>query len=121
MALAARMMGGGISAGMAQAINGDLNNAVSAAGTTQGTATALKSGLNNVTTVASSAGVILPAAQPGDCVKVYNGGANTLTIYPPTGAKINQAATNAGISLGVNTYMYLDCFSSTQWKAILSA
>ena len=42
MALSADMMGGGLSAGQAHAIQGSANTAVSAAGTTQGTATALK-------------------------------------------------------------------------------
>lgn len=121
MALANKVMGGGFSAGQAKALCGGVAGSVSAAGTTQGTATALTASVNYITTAAASSGVILPNCEIGDSVKVYNGGANTLTIYPPTSGKINSASTNAGISLATNTMIELTKLTATQWGGILSA
>lgn len=121
MAFAREIMQGGFSAGGADAIQGGVNLTLSAAGTTQGTATAINTSNVLVSTVASGAGVIIPALQQGDWGIIYNGGANPLLVYPPTGAKINQAATNAGITLATNTNLLFFCFSSTQFMAHLSA
>ena len=52
---------------------------------------------------------------------IYNGGANALTVYPPSGAKINGLATNAGMLLATNTACEFYCLSTTQWTGILSA
>lgn len=121
MARAFQVMGAGFSPGQAVALGGTINNAVSAAGTTQGTATTLTSAINNVTTVAANAGVILPQGQPGDRFFVFNGGANALTIYPPTSAKINGLATNGGVAIGLNTGIELVQISTTLFFANLSA
>lgn len=121
MALAARMMGGGLSAGQAKAINGDVNSAVSAAGTTQGTATALKSGVNVVTTAAASSGVILPNGEISDEVEVLNLGANAVTIYPPTSGQINALSANTGFLLATNTAVKVKKFTATRWMGFLSA
>lgn len=122
MGIAARMMRGGLSAGMAKSINGDINSAVSAAGTTQGTATALQASINSVTTVAASSGVILPATEIGDDVWVYNGTAtNALTVYPDSGATINQLSSNFGVQLAPYTGAMFKRITSTAWLALLSA
>lgn len=122
MPLARKMMGGGVSAGMAKALNGDFNTSVSAAGTTQGTATELKSSVNSVTTVAASSGVILSACDIGDDQWVYNGqSVNALTVYPDYGASINQLSANIGIQLAPYTGALFKRVTSTAWLAILSA
>ena len=121
MALAARMMGGGISAAQALAINGDLNTSVSAAGTTQGTATAINAGIVIVTTAAASSGVILPACMPGDEMDILNLGSNAVTIYPDSSSQINAIAVNTGILLATNTAIKLRRFTSTRWMGFLSA
>lgn len=121
MALSAEIMGGGFSAGAADAIQGQVNLTISAAGTTQGTATAIKTSNNIISTAAASSGVILPAAQQGDWLIIYNAGANPVSVYPPTGSKINQIATNAAMTLGINTNCIFFFFSSTQVIAHLSA
>ena len=55
-------------------------------------------------TVAAGTGAVLDdQAAPGDTQMIYNGGANALTVYPPSGAQINALATNAGVLLGTNT------------------
>lgn len=95
---------------------------LTATGTTQGTAYALTAMLSQFTTVASGTGAILYGSlTAGNQQIVYNGGANPLKVYPSTGAKINQLATNAAMLLAVNTactFMYL---SATQWIGSLSA
>lgn len=77
---------------------GGVATGLSAAGSTQGTAAQLSAGFNQVTTVGSGQGVIL-AAQVGVPQIVFNGGANTLTVYPPSGAQIDGLGTNTGATI----------------------
>lgn len=123
MALASEMMAGGISAGAARAINGTVNSAVSAAGSTISDATALKAGHNVVTTVASGAGVLLPNSEIGDEIVVYNGtGTNALTVYPPTSSgTINQLSAGTGMLLSPYTAVRLKKVTATVWTGWLSA
>ena len=121
MALANRMMRGGLSSGQAQAINGDVNATVSAAGTTQATATALVAGTNTVTTAAASSGVIIPNAMIGDEIEILNLGANAVTVYPPTSGQINALSANTGFTLATNTAVKLRKFTATRWAGYLSA
>jgi hypothetical protein len=122
MPLSRNVMRGGFSAGQAQAAGGHPTLAIAAAGTTQGTATALTDDINVVATVASGAGVILYAAMPGDTQIVYNDQAvNSLLVYPPTGAKINNIATNGAHILAPNTFCEYFAVSATRWIADLSA
>jgi len=121
MPLAKKMMGGGLSSGGAKAINGDIATALTAAGTTQATAKAINSGVAVFGTVAASSGAILPACEISDDVWVYNGGANALTLYPDSGANINEQAANAGIQLATATGIKLKRITSTKWIGILSA
>lgn len=121
MATANDIMKGGFSAGSAKAINGQVNSAVTAAGTTQSDATALTASINVVTTAAASSGVILLACEVGDSQEVLNLGANTLTVYPDSGARINQVAADGGVLLATNTAMIFRRFSSTRWAGFLSA
>lgn len=121
MALAREIMQGGFSAMSADSIQGGVNLTMTAAGTTQATATAINTSNVYVATAASGTGLILPSAQQGDWLVIYNGGANAVTVYPPVGAKINSLTTNGGASLGTNTACIYFCFSATQWVCDLSA
>lgn len=121
MPLATEVMGGGFSAGQAKTINGQVNNTVSAAGTTQATATALKTSNCFVTTVGANSGVIIPNASHRDTIRIYNAGANALTVYPPTGGRIYPASTNTGISLAVNTFIELYKWNDNTWVGNMSA
>ena len=100
------------------ALTVSVNNAVSAAGSTQGTATAITTDLANVTTVAASTGVILPTASAGRKIIIRNSGANTLRIYPASGAQINSLGTNAFFSLETSTTLEFIGFSATQWYTL---
>lgn len=123
MALASEMMGGGLSAGQAQAINGVATTGIAAAGSTLSTATALTSGNNLVSTVSSGTGVRLPDSQLGDEVMIYNDqGSNALLVYPPTSSgTINQLSAGTGMSLAVNTAVKIKKITATRWIGWLSA
>ena len=121
-ALARDIMGGGTSAGQAKAMNGRTASAVSAAGTALSDATALNATMNRVTTVASGAGVRLFNGEIGDCLYVYNGGANQLIVYPhaSTGT-INQLSAGTGMTLAQYTNCVYRRVTSTIWIAHMSA
>ena len=88
---------------------------VSAAGTTQGTATAITTSYNTVTTVGSGTGVVLPTASAGLIVVVANRGANSLNVYPASGAAIDGASTNTAVSIGIGATAIYEASSATQW------
>ena len=122
MAIARDIMGGGTSAGQAKAINGRVASAVSAAGTTLATATAINATVNFVSTVAASSGVRLHNGEIGDTIEIYNGGANTLTVYPHSSTGIiNQIAAGGGQSLAQYTSCHYRRVTATRWIANLSA
>jgi len=116
-----KLFGSGLTTLAVASICQDAATGISAAGTTQGTATALTNTLNGLGTVAAGTGVVLYAGSAGDCQIVYNGGANPVNVYPPSGAKINQIAANLPHVLAVNTACEYWFFSSTQVVGVLSA
>ncbi len=121
MPFAKNIMQGGVSAGTADAINGQIASGLTAAGTTQGTALLISADTNLFSTVGSGAGAVLYAGQSGDSCDVYNGGANALAIYPPSGSRFNQVAVNGSISLGTSTMCTIRIVSATQCIVNLSA
>lgn len=117
-----KVMQQGANAFFVQAACMDAAVGIAAAGTNQATATTLTNAVNFLSTVASGAGVILsPLATLGDSQLVYNGGANPVKVYPPSGAAINGLAANAPATIPVRTACEFWCGSTTQWAAVLSA
>jgi len=122
MPLAKNQMSGGVSAGAAQAINGrNINSAVTAAGTAQGTATAITADVNIVTTATTGQGVILYNGVIGDSQEIFNNTNVDIRVYPPTGGKVNQVATNSGFVLSPQTSAVVKKMTATQWVGYLSA
>ena len=122
MAIALDMMKGGVSAGMARAINGQVQSSVTAAGTTITGATDLTASINVVTTAAANSGVQVPNGEIGDEVEILNLGANAVTVYPPTSSdRINALSAGSGFLLATNTAVKLRKFTSTRWAGYLSA
>lgn len=74
------------------------SSGLTAAGVSQPGALGLVQNFNEVTTVAAGSGVRLPAGTTqsvtGLEVTVWNAGANTLNVYPPTSAQINALGLN---------------------------
>jgi hypothetical protein len=89
-----------------------------AAGSTQGTAYVITATNNQFNNVGSGTGAILPAGLPGQVVFVANDGANALTIYPPSGGSIDQAATNAGVTVTAGGMWMGTALGSNVWTTI---
>lgn len=119
MALSHKLMGSGMNM-LALASMFDVGSGLTATGTNQATAYSLVNGDNEFTTVASGTGAVLYAGSPGDEQWVYNGGANVLTVYPPSGSKINNLSTNGGVQIPTNTACTFKCLTSTRWVGVLS-
>jgi hypothetical protein len=104
-------------ASAASSIQVSVSDAVTAAGTTQAGATLLVSAINNVTVVASGAdGVRMPLAIPGSRIVIRNSdSADTLKIYPASGAKINALSTDQAYTLLAGSTIELFAISTTQW------
>lgn len=91
-------------------------NSLTATGTNQATAFQLVNDADHqFTTVASSTGAILPAARGSSSISVWNGGANTISVYPPLGGKVNDGSTNAAYSLSAATGITLFATDSSLW------
>lgn len=99
MPFTSRIQAAGNSPFAAVAINGDLADSLTAAGTTQGDALALNAVFNIVTTAAAGTGVRLMSSEPACEVVVKNLGANTLNVYPASGQAINSLAANAAFTI----------------------
>ena len=122
MATASDIMKGGLSSGMAKAINGQIQSAITAAGTALATATRLTASINVITTAAASSGVQLQQTEIGDMVEILNLGANAVTVYTDAAAnRINALSAGTGFALGMNTSCIVRKFTSTRWMAYLSA
>lgn len=105
----------------AQAIAGSIATGLTALGSTQATAAVCEGSVNVFSTVAASTGVVLGAPIPavigspvaaqhalsilsaGDSVLIANHGANTLSVYPPVGGKIDNGTANTAVTVAVNT------------------
>lgn len=95
---------------------------ITAAGTVIGDATALTSVTNVITTAAASTGVKLWDAPLGSEVFVYNGGANTVNVWP-TGASdtINGGSGGAAITIATGKARIFKRLSATAWYSMLGA
>ena len=122
MARASNIMRGGWSAGNAKAINGAIATGLTATGTTLATALALTADTAVLGTVASGTGVSLASGEIGDSQEIYNGGANSVTVYPATSSEqINGLTVGNGFLLAVNTMCYARRITATRWIVNLSA
>jgi hypothetical protein len=122
MTTQAKLTGSGLAPLAASQILGSITTGISAAGSTQATATSIYDDVNIVSTVAASAGVILPSNRgAGDTVEVTNLGANALSVYPPSGGNIGTGAANAAFSVPVSKSAIFRQVSATQWTQTLSA
>ena len=88
---------------------------ITAAGTVQANATALTKAMNVVSTVPSGTGVILPTAVAGMVVYITNTSANSLFVYPGSGAQINLLGTNSAFTHASNATITFIAPTSTQW------
>lgn len=123
MAIKNNLTGVGVSPNQALQQVGTVTNSLTATGTTQADAYALGlTDYNIFTTVAASTGARLPSTMSaGDEMWVVNYGASTLSLYPPTGGKINNGSANAAISITANKNANIVCIDGTNFVAAISA
>lgn len=94
---------------------------LTATGTSQSGAFALVAENNYFSTVAASTGAVLDSnLGEGQVQMVYNGGANQLSVYPPSSAQINSLGTNNAMLLPTQTSCDFIRLGPTQWTGILS-
>lgn len=125
MTMAKEMMGGGFSAGQAQAAGGQALS-LAALGSTQATGATVTASLVIVTAADGTKGVVLPAGQVGDEVTIFNNSASTLKVYPPVGAAIAVPGTGLGTANTAFSHLTFKvakyvCQSSTQWFPLVTA
>src|SRR5690242_15306929 len=101
MTRVATLVGSHIPPSAAQAIVGFNDVGVTATGSnSQANSYAIQYSNTYVSTAAANTGVRLPSgASPGDTFFVYNGGASTMHVYPPTGGNVAGGSTNAAFDL----------------------
>lgn len=90
---------------------------LTAAGSAAGDALALTEGyeIYATSTTASGTGVKLPTGVAGMKVEVFNGGANTLLVYPATGGTISGGSVDAGNSLATKIGGSYRCVAADTW------
>ena len=88
------------------------NDNIIAAGTVQANATLLTNNINIATTVPVNSGVKLPIAVAGYRIIIRNNTANTLRVYPNTGANINGGTSNVSVTLGNSAAVEYFCSTS---------
>ena len=116
------LMASGLPAQAALNIGGQVASGLTATGTTQTDALISAADTAWFTTVAAGTGYRLRAdAEPGDEIKVYNGGANALLVYPATGGTINALSANAGFSLAAGKLAVFTNGTGLGWASNLSA
>lgn len=100
MAIKNDLIGLGMPAPLASLVGENVATALTAAGSALASALQLTESFNFIGTAAASTGVRLPTDTPvGGMVIIRNGGANSVTIYPPTSAGvINALSAGAGIA-----------------------
>ena len=119
MTMASERVNGSISAGAAIAMGGT-GASVAATGSVVGDAAAINASIVIATGADATKGVLLPAAQPGDTVWMFNNSASDLVVYPNTGAAICLTGTGLGTANTAYTHtahktVLYKMQSSTQW------
>jgi len=84
-------------------------------GSTQSDALAIIRPINEFTTVASGTGARLPTSIPGTRIVIRNSGANSLRVYPASGASINDLGTNVPFILDTATTLEYVSTTTTRW------
>lgn len=108
MAMAKELMGGGFSAGQAQAIGGQ-GVSIAAAGSVQGDGATVTASIAIITAADGTKGVTLPAGQVGDEFWLYNNAGSTLKVYPFLGAAICVTGTGLGTVNAAHSLLTFKC------------
>lgn len=80
----------------------------------QGSAAPVTTMMTNVTTCPASGGVVLPASAVGLAITIANNGANSLSVFPPSGSTMNGVL-NAASALGAAVVGIYFCVAANTW------
>ena len=95
-----------------------ITTGVSATGTVQGDAAGFTSEIVEFSTVTAGSGARLPVAAGGMVITIVNTSANSLNVYPATGAAINSLATNAAYTHTAGATLQYIALDSTRWRTV---
>jgi hypothetical protein len=99
-----------------------LQTGLTATGSSQATAFLLTNNtLHEFTTVASSTGAILPVGVTPSEVSIFNHGASSLSIYPPTGGSIDAGTANASVSLAAGSGVTFWASTPSNWYHLVTS
>jgi hypothetical protein len=118
MTFPSRVLGSGNSPLSTQSICGTATIGITATGTNLATAVQLSTSWNVVSTTAASTGVKLMPTENGATMLVANDGANSLTVYAPSGSTIDGSAS---VAIATTKRRIFWGTSDTTWVSILGA
>ncbi len=99
---------------------------VSATGTTQGTAYAIKPYVTQIEVVSATSPTALGVRLPADVefqlpFFVLNSSAVTISVYPPSGSKIDAGSTNAAATLAAGYSLTFNRIDNTRWSSTVNS
>jgi hypothetical protein len=115
MAFAKNMMQGGLSAGQADAIGGQVASVIATPAGTQATALVVSADFVYVSIASGSGAVRLYAGGPGDSCVVANAGPSVMYVWPPSGVAFLGTATNAAVTVPTSGNARYTCVNATTW------
>jgi hypothetical protein len=115
MAFAKNIMLGGLSAGQADAIGGQIATVSATPAGTQASSLVVSSDYVYVTSTTGSCAVRLFAGGPGDSCVVINAGASVMFVWPPSGVAFLGTATNAAVTVPTSGNARYTCVNATTW------
>ena len=88
---------------------------VVATGTTITDALQLSASWNTITTSSASTGVILPPTEAGALMGIRNDSGQTISLFPKSGDKLNDANADAAVTIADNTLSRYECPAAGLW------
>ena len=118
--LAYKLFGAGLNTLAVEAMK-DVATGLTATGSSRTDAYEVTFAKNAFSSVASGTGAILDSdAAPGDSQLIYNGGANSLRVYPTSGGSINNLSANTAMLLPAASACEFFMLTTTLWTGVLS-
>ena len=112
---------GNIKLSLTKGVQLSAQRSITAAGTTTTDAFVMSAAHNEVTTTALNAGVRFFSFLEGQTKMVFNRGASTLSVYPPTGGEINGLGTNIPLTLASGLRATFHAFADTLIAGVKTA
>ena len=99
----------------------NVQDALTATGTTRADALAVTGELVRVGTTAANTGIVLPAGTIGMTILVSNGGASTLTVYAAGSDTIDAVAGTTGVAIATVRARLFAFTATNKWVSVYGA